>query len=482
VGKKKGLTLFDLVMLGLGAIVGIGWALWVNGWLARAGGPIPAALGYAIAGVGLLPVAFCYAELSSVIKEPGGGMVYARKVFNAPLGKPLAFAAGWMYVVVWLGAIMWEVLFLTEIIRMIIPALPYGFIFWTIGGVDVTVTSVLIGILMILIFMILNLKGAKAVARFQNISTVLLIILGLVSAVTMFVMGDFSNLLPAYSPAEGYTHESIAGGILTCIVLLPFFLAGMDMIPQGIADLDPNASSKTVGKGVIICVIAAAGFYILQILACGTALDWHEFQSFGTPAAPNLFFSLFPNAPNVAQFFFTILLVSVVMGLLTTLNACLYALPRLLAAMGDQELLPRWFNKTNPTTKIPTNAVIFTCIISLAGVLLGLGIIEPVTAVSSIGVLITWMIVAVSVLASRKKDPDIERPFKVPGGIPIVWFTLIFCAILTVCEFIPSLPSYIGSIGLTMLLVVVVIGIVLYLLNAFGRRGQKAGSDESRAS
>ena len=43
---KKGLGTFDFFCVGFGAIVGVGWAVSLTKWMASAGGPVPAALGY----------------------------------------------------------------------------------------------------------------------------------------------------------------------------------------------------------------------------------------------------------------------------------------------------------------------------------------------------------------------------------------------------------------------------------------------------
>ena len=44
--ETKGLSSFDFFTIGFGAIVGVGWALSLNNWMANSGGPIPAAIGY----------------------------------------------------------------------------------------------------------------------------------------------------------------------------------------------------------------------------------------------------------------------------------------------------------------------------------------------------------------------------------------------------------------------------------------------------
>ena len=62
--KHKGISVFDFFTIGFGAIVGVGWAVIVNSWMSSSGGPIPAAAGFLLTLILVLPVAMCYAELS----------------------------------------------------------------------------------------------------------------------------------------------------------------------------------------------------------------------------------------------------------------------------------------------------------------------------------------------------------------------------------------------------------------------------------
>ena len=57
---KKGVAAIDFFCIGFGAIVGVGWAVSINNWMAGSGGPLPAACGYMMALVLMIPVALCY--------------------------------------------------------------------------------------------------------------------------------------------------------------------------------------------------------------------------------------------------------------------------------------------------------------------------------------------------------------------------------------------------------------------------------------
>ena len=80
--EKQGIGAFDFFCIGFGSIVGVGWAVSINRWMANCGGPLPASVGYLIALVMMIPVALCYCELAPMVPVAGGGMAYAYKAFN----------------------------------------------------------------------------------------------------------------------------------------------------------------------------------------------------------------------------------------------------------------------------------------------------------------------------------------------------------------------------------------------------------------
>ena len=87
---KKGVSAVDFFCIGFGAIVGVGWAVAINGWMTNCGGPVPAALGYLIIMVMMIPIGLCYAELVPMFPVAGGGMVFVHS-FRVPLNRPDEF-------------------------------------------------------------------------------------------------------------------------------------------------------------------------------------------------------------------------------------------------------------------------------------------------------------------------------------------------------------------------------------------------------
>lgn len=75
--KEKGVSAVDFFCIGFGAIVGVGWAVSINSWMNSSGGPLPAAAGYMVAMILMVPIALCYCELCTMLPVSGGGMAYA---------------------------------------------------------------------------------------------------------------------------------------------------------------------------------------------------------------------------------------------------------------------------------------------------------------------------------------------------------------------------------------------------------------------
>jgi amino acid transporter len=87
---RRSLNLFDVVCLGLNAIVGSGIFLLPDDLYRQMGALSP--LAFVLCLVGLLPIALCYAEAASTVDRTGGPYVYASEAFGPSIG----FAVGWM--------------------------------------------------------------------------------------------------------------------------------------------------------------------------------------------------------------------------------------------------------------------------------------------------------------------------------------------------------------------------------------------------
>ncbi|HEX3000648.1 MAG TPA: hypothetical protein VHR86_10500 [Armatimonadota bacterium] len=81
----------------------------------------------------------------------------------------------------------------------------------------------------------------------------------------------------------------------------------------------------------------------------------------------------------------------------------------------------------------------------------GLGVIDLLTIIGSTGFAIGWGLACLSAVRLRGTEPDMPRPYKLPGGVKTAWVGAIFCGIFLINCIVPGLPGYMGTPGMIML-------------------------------
>ncbi|MEG1999969.1 MAG: APC family permease, partial [Evtepia sp.] len=393
VEKTSGIGAFDFFCIGFGAIVGVGWAVSINRWMANCGGPIPAAVGYILALVMMIPIALCYCELVPMLPVAGGGMAFAYKAF----GEKVSFISGWAAFGAFVTIIPWEAIYVTDILSILIPGLKAGNPLYTVAGTDVYLTSIIIGLVFSVLLFAVNLKGMASSAMLQKVLCIGLVgagILGMVAAVIKFDASNFlgpvtGNLYervmnPATNELVGM-HKSFFGGALAILASAPFFLAGFETIPQGVEEAGGDIAN--VGKTVVLSVGCACLFYAALLFAFGSAMPWQEFYGLPSPAASNMFKLVYSG--GVGQTLYVIILLGAVAGLFTTWNGFFMASSKLLMSMGRASLVPRVLAKQTKSGA-PINGLIVCLVLSIAGPFLGLGLIDPLTSFSGTAFVLSW--------------------------------------------------------------------------------------------
>ena len=272
--EKKGVSAVDFFCIGFGAIVGVGWAVSINGWMSSSGGPVPAALGYLAALILMIPVALCYCELVPMLPVAGGGMAFTYRAFN----DVVAIIDGWATFGAFVAIIPWEAIQITDVLGYLIPNIKSGEPLYSVMGSDIYLISIILGVFFSLMLFALNMRGLEAAAKVQKVLCFVLVGSAIIGAVASLVGGNMDNLQPMYDVSnpdiygEGLkkvSHSGIIGGILSILASAPFFLAGFETIPQGVEEAGGDVSS--VGKTVVLSVVLACVFYAFLLFAFGTS-------------------------------------------------------------------------------------------------------------------------------------------------------------------------------------------------------------------
>lgn len=461
-GEKKGVSAIDFFCLGFGAIVGVGWAVSINGWMSGSGGPVPAALGYVLCLIIMIPIGLAYAELVPMLPVAGGGAAFAHAAF----GEVVSFISGWSAFGAFVAIIPWEAIQITDVLSYLIPSLQTGDALYTVMGSEIRLKVVIIGIIFSFLLFLLNMRGLSAAAGVQKFLCIFLVGSAIIGAIAALVGGDISNLQPIYDNTvkEGLTHNSLIGGAFGILCTAAFFLAGFETIPQGVEDA--GGDIKNVGRTVVISVTAACVFYAILLFCFGYGYSWEEFMGMTNPAAANMFKAIFEGGAGSALYW--LIVIGALAGLFTTWNGFFMASASLLMGMGRGCLVPKVFAKQNKNG-IPVPGLVVCLVLSLIGPFLGAGLIGDITSFSAAAFVLSWTITSYSLVRLRKTEPDLERPYKIPGGIAMGIFSAVVTTVVFILLFVPNNPVYMGKTASIMFVGWMVIGIILFLVSAIQR-------------
>lgn len=457
------MTLKDYVSLGLGTMVGISWVIYAGVWIAK-GGPLGAILGFVLGGLLLIYVGKCYAELTPAIPVSGGGMAFAYKAF----GSGASFLVGWLLCFLYINVCPFLTVAIGWLFEVIFPSAKTGPLY-TVGGYTITFSSICSGVLVGFILLVINYRGAKISARFQTISTSLMLVCAAIFIVLAFIKGNFSNLLPLFS-GPGTFGSSVAATVAV-LAIVPYFMAGFDTISQAAEESGKKMNPKDLGKAVIISIIAGFMFYALITLAVCLCMPWQTAITYDMPTA-----TVFEVAFGYV-WAAKLVLVAAFLGLITSLNGAIIAGSRVLFAMSRGGLLTGMFGDTHERYLTPKNSLVFIGIIALAGPFVGRSILAPVVNVGSLTFMAAGVITCYAVIALRKKAPDMKRPYQIRYKLTI-YMGVFISVVLVLLLILPRSPSQLNwPIEYLIFVVWMIIGFIAFRLRQ--RKGDVSEEERS---
>jgi amino acid transporter len=225
-----------------------------------------------------------------------------------------------------------------------------------------------------------------------------------------------------------------------------------------------------------MALLSAGIFYSLILFSTGAALPWQEYSQYPRPAISLMFIELYGNGAFGTAMFW-IAWSGAMAGLLTTWNGFYIASARLLLGMSRARLIPEFFSKIHPKYGTPMGGNAFLAFVCLIGPFIGMGIIDPITSAGGVGFCIGWFITSASCLKLRIVEPDMVRPYKAPGGKPLMAIATVLAGIIIIISFIPGLPSFMGPLATSIFFGWTALGLILYFASTGYR---KAISEEER--
>lgn len=409
----------DVLSLAFGAMIGWSWVLLTGEWTGRAG-TLGAMAAFLIGGLVVVFIALTYAELAAAMPSVGGEHVYSLRA----LGRGLSFVCSWSIVLGYVSVAAFEAVALPFALSTLIPGTDLVYL-WRIAGWDVHLSFVAIGIAAAVALTWLNIRGVEPAAAMQRIVTLAIVASGVFFLTGASLNGDVDRLEPLFTDAAG-------GGLFAVLMMVPIMFVGFDIIPQTAEEIDlPHAQ---IGALVIVSVIIAVVWYVAIIFGVGLSLD-----------APARAASAMTTADAAGAAWDSaaargLLIIGGIAGILTTWNAFLIGSSRLVYALAESGMLPAVLARLHPRYGTPHVALLAIGALVCIAPWFGRPILVWLINAGSFGVIIAYMIVAVSFLVLRRREPDMPRPYRVRHGALVGGVAFALSAALMLL-YLPSGPA-----------------------------------------
>lgn len=123
------------------------------------------------------------------------------------------------------------------------------------------------------------------------------------------------------------------------------------------------------------------------------------------------------------------------LGLVASFNGIIYAASRALFEMGREGFLPHFVGRVNPRTKTPANSLLLNMALGVAAILLlDTGALITMSAMGAVTLYIVSML---AMLALRRREPDLPRPFRAPWypATPVIALSIAVVCLLAMLYF-----------------------------------------------
>jgi len=374
-------------------MIGWSWVVLSGTWISSAG-TLGAILAFLLGGAAMLLIGLTYAELASALPFAGGEHVYSHRA----LGAGASFICTWAIVLGYVSVVTFEAVALPTVLDSLIPGLDKVYL-WRVAGWDVYLSWVLTGVVGSIVMTWINIRGVRIAALVQSVVVLAILLVGILFVSGSLVTGDFDNMRPLM-------RDGISG-ITQVLVMVPFMFVGFDTIPQAAEEID--LPFKDIGVVLMISVAMAIAWYSLIVLGVGLVMD-------ASSLAASTVVTADANAIIYGELGGTILLVAGLAGIITSWNAFILGGSRAIYALAQAKLLPAFLGKLHPRYHTPVNAIILIGLLSVIGPFFGRPALVWVVDAGGLGIVIAYGMVAWSFLILRRKEPELERPYRAPFG------------------------------------------------------------------
>lgn len=432
----------DILALAFGAMIGWGWIVMTGSWIQSAGS-LGAVTAFVIGGTAIILVGLTYAELAAAMPKVGGEHVYSYRA----LGHFPSFICTWAIVLGYMSVVSFEAVALPTVVEHLFPGYSVGYL-WTVAGWEVEATWVAVGLGGSVAMMAINYVGIRTAALVQKLVTALIMIVGVMFITGALFTGEVATMEPLFNVEEG-----VIGGIMIVLIMVPFMFVGFDVIPQAAEEI--NLPFRQIGRVLMISVILAVFWYALIILGTGLTLTPAALAE-STLAVPDAMQTVF-NTPWAGK----LMVLAGIAGIITSWNAFYVGGSRAIYALAEAGMLPAFLAKLHPVHKTPVNAILMIGAISSLAPFFGRPAMVWLVNSGGLGIVIAYLFVAISFLVLRKREPDMDRPFRVSKG-KLIGSIAAVLSVGMILLYLPGSPSALTGLEWTIFGGWMLLGLAMY--------------------
>ncbi len=403
------LSAFDLVMLGVGAIIGTGIFILPGTVAATHSGPA-IVFSFIIASIVCALAAMCYSEFSTTIPVTGSAYIYSYIVF----GEIIAWLIGWALVLEYglasaSVATGWSAYFINilEGFNIFIPTAISG-PFDPENGTFINLPAVLI----VLVIAFLLTRGMQESTKINKIMVFIK-----VGVILLFVLVGVFYVKPEnWQPFMPFGIE----GILSGAAIVIFAFLGFDAVSSAAEEVknpQRNMPIGIIGSLLVCALLYVAVSLVLTGIVSYTQLNVTDSVSFALQMV---------NQDWVSG----IISVGAVFGMMTVILVMIFGGTRLLYALGRDGLMPKMMTELDRKHKTPVKSTwIFATLIAFCAGFVPLGTLAELV---NMGTLLAFTVVSIGVIFLRRNKNISTGGFKVPlfPFIPILSFVACIFLIL----------------------------------------------------
>jgi ethanolamine permease len=374
---------------------------------------------------------FALAELSTTIPTAGGGYGFARRALG-PLGG-----------------------FMTGTAILIEYALAPAAIATFIGGYVETLTGIggwVVYLLCYLIFVGIHLYGVGEALKLMFAITAIAVV-----ALAAFIIG----MIPQFDPANLFNIDptNAAGassflpfgvvGIWSAFPFAIWFFLAIEGVP--LAAEESRNPTRDMPRGLIAGMAALLLFAVLVLVFGPGGAGSATFTSDEMLAAPSVLPLALEEAYGGGNALVTFVNIAGLAGLIASFFSLIFAYSRQTFALSRAGYLPRLLSITSGR-RTPWMALIVPGVIGLVLSTAG-GSAGGVTLLNCavFGATISYALMMLSHIVLRRREPDLERPYRTPGGVATSGVAVVLAVLAVIATFIVDVRAALITLGVYVL-------------------------------